>query len=63
MEKYVKYPPRGLLPLPGALTHVTPECDVWDTIETAALHLNPGLNIYHILDTVSALLRLLFMTA
>jgi carboxypeptidase D len=62
MEKYVSYPPQGLLPLPGASTVTNPGCDVWAEIESAALLLNPGLNIYHILDTVSALFWLLFTT-
>ena len=55
MEKYVTYPPRGLLPLPGVSTDgdQTENCDVWDEIFNAALLINPGFNIYHIFDTVS----------
>jgi carboxypeptidase D len=58
MKKHVSYPPRGLLPLPVTSPNFDPGlgCDVWDEILDAALLENPGLNIYHILDTVSALL-------
>jgi carboxypeptidase D len=62
MEKYLRYPPKGLLPLPGALPNGDPDCDIWDEILTAALLLNPAFDVYHIFDTVSALLRLLFMS-
>jgi carboxypeptidase D len=50
------YPPRGPLPLPGTSTVNDPNCDVWDEIEDAALYVNPAFDIYHIGDTVSALL-------
>jgi carboxypeptidase D len=50
------YPPRGPLPLPGTSTVNHPNCDVWDEIEDAALYVNPAFDIYHIGDTVSALL-------
>jgi len=52
MEKYVTYPPRGLLPLPGTSTEADPGpgCDVWDEIYEAALLVNPVFNAYHIFD-------------
>ena len=55
MEKYVTYPPRGLLPLPGVSTEgdEPEDCDVWGKIFEAALLVNPAFNIYHIFDTVS----------
>jgi carboxypeptidase D len=56
MEKYVTYPPRGLLPLPGKSTEFDEGCDVWDEIFNAALIVNPAFNIYRIFDTVSVLL-------
>jgi len=52
MEKYVTYPPRGLLPLPGTSTEADPDCDVWDEIFEAALIVNPAFNMYHIFDMV-----------
>jgi carboxypeptidase D len=52
MEKYVTYPPRGLLPLPGTSTEADPHCDVWSEIFEAALIVNPAFNIYHIFDMV-----------
>jgi len=61
MEKHLRYPPKGLLPLPGASPEVDTDCDVWDEIETAAGLLNPAFDIYHIFHTISALLRLSFM--
>jgi hypothetical protein len=62
IEKHLRYPPEGLLPLPGASPEVDPDCDVWDEILTAAVLLNPAFDMYHIFDTVSALLRSLFMS-
>jgi len=62
MKKYVTYPPRGLLPLPGKSTRFDPGCDVWDEIFSAALLVNPAFNIYRIFDMVSSLLYLVFMT-
>lgn len=53
MEKYVTYPPLGLLPLPGTSTEGDGECDVWDEIFDAALLVNPAFNMYHIFDMVS----------
>jgi carboxypeptidase D len=55
MEKYVTYPPRGLLPLPGRAgtsTEADPDCEVWGDIFDAALIVNPAFNIYHIFDMV-----------
>jgi carboxypeptidase D len=51
MEKFVTYPPKGLLPLPGRSTEADPGCDVWDMIFDEALKLNPAFNIYRIFDT------------
>jgi len=62
MKKYVTYPPRGPLPLPGKSTLADPGCDVWLEIGNAALRLNPAFNIYRIFDMVSTLLYLVFMT-
>jgi carboxypeptidase D len=56
MEKHLRYPPQGLLPLPGASTDFDPDCDIWDEIVNAMMLVNPGFNYYHIFDTVSALL-------
>ncbi|KAI0254184.1 Alpha/Beta hydrolase protein [Lactifluus subvellereus] len=50
VEKHVKYPPHGLLPLPGKSTESDPGCDVWDEIFNAALLVNPAFNIYRIFD-------------
>jgi hypothetical protein len=55
IKKYLRYPPHGLLPLPGASTDFDPGCDVWDEIVTAATLLNPAFDYYHIFDMVSAL--------
>ncbi|KAF8505431.1 Alpha/Beta hydrolase protein [Russula emetica] len=51
MEKYLRYPPEGPLPLPGALPNGDPDCDIWDEILTAAQLLNPAFDVYHIFDT------------
>ncbi|EIW62227.1 alpha/beta-hydrolase [Trametes versicolor FP-101664 SS1] len=51
MKKYVTYPPKGLLPLPGKSIEADPGCDVWDDIVDAALAINPAFNIYRIFDT------------
>ena len=53
MEKYVTYPPRGPLPLPGTSTQADPDCDVWDEISNAALIVNPAFDIYRIFDMAS----------
>lgn len=52
MEKYVTYPPEGLLPLPGSSVEFDDGCDVWDAIFSAALLVNPAFDIYRIFDTV-----------
>lgn len=51
MDKFVTYPPKGLLPLPGKSTSADKGCDVWDMIFDAALNVNPAFNIYRIFDT------------
>ena len=58
MEKYVTYPPQGLLPLPGTSTTFDQGCDVWDEIFNNALIINPAFDIYRIWDTVSGLVLL-----
>ncbi|KAG8813069.1 hypothetical protein FRC17_001683 [Serendipita sp. 399] len=50
MDKYLKYPPRGKLPLPGHSTQFDPGCDVWTLIFEAALIINPAFNVYRIFD-------------
>ncbi|KAG8785239.1 hypothetical protein FRC15_001736 [Serendipita sp. 397] len=50
MEKYLKYPPHGKLPLPGRSTQFDPGCDVWSLIFEAALIINPAFNVYRIFD-------------
>ena len=50
MDKYVTFPPRGPLPLPGTNTSADPGCDVWDEILDATLIVNPAFNIYRIFD-------------
>ncbi|KZT23189.1 alpha/beta-hydrolase [Neolentinus lepideus HHB14362 ss-1] len=50
-QKYVTYPPKGLLPLPGGTPDISDECDVWDSIFSAALMVNPAFDIYRIFDT------------
>ena len=51
MDKFVTYPPAGLLPLPGKSTFADKGCDVWNMIFNAALIVNPAFNIYRIFDT------------
>ena len=53
VDKYVKYPPQGLLPLPGKSVNYDPDCDVWLDILEAALLVNPAFNPYRISSTVS----------
>lgn len=50
MAKYVTYPPRGLLPLPGTNVEFDEGCDVWDMIFNASLIVNPAFNPYRIFD-------------
>jgi carboxypeptidase D len=63
MKKYVTYPPKGQLPLPGESTECDPGCDVWTEIVYAALTLNPAFNIYRIFDQVNTPLELTFLSA
>jgi carboxypeptidase D len=51
IKKYVTFPPKGPLPLPGKSTSADPGCDVWDLIFNAALLVNPAFNVYRIFDT------------
>ncbi|KAG2053761.1 alpha/beta-hydrolase [Suillus hirtellus] len=51
MDKYVTYPPKGLLPLPGDSIHFAQGCDIWTDIYFNALTINPSFNIYRIWDT------------
>jgi len=51
VDKFVTFPPKGPLPLPGNSTFAARGCDVWDTIFDAALTVNPAFNIYRIFDT------------
>jgi len=53
IDKYVTYPPTGILPLPGDSVEAAEDCDVWDDIFNNALIVNPAFNIYRIWDTVS----------
>ena len=50
-NKYVTFPPKGRLPLPGKSTSADPGCDVWDLIFNAVLLVNPAFNMYRIFDT------------
>lgn len=51
MDKFVTYPPNGLLPLPGKSTFADKGCDVWDLIFEAAVTINPAFDVYRIFDT------------
>ncbi|KAG1897571.1 Alpha/Beta hydrolase protein [Suillus fuscotomentosus] len=51
MDKYVTYPPKGLLPLPGDSTNFAQGCGIWDDIYVNALMINPSFNVYRIWDT------------
>lgn len=55
IDKYVTYPPAGLLPLPGDSVEAAEGCDVWDDIFNNALIINPAFNIYRIWDTYPVL--------
>ncbi len=50
-SKYVTYPPKGRLPLPGNTPDFDSSCDVWKTIFNEALIINPAFNVYRIFDT------------
>ena len=52
VDQYVKYPPSGLLPLPGGSFDFADGCDLWTEIFRAALIINPAFNIYRIFDVV-----------
>lgn len=54
VEKYVAYPPNGLLPLPGNSPDLVDGCDLWEQIFEAATGPNPGYNPYMTLSTVSS---------
>ncbi|KAI0059324.1 alpha/beta-hydrolase [Artomyces pyxidatus] len=51
MDKYVTYPPAGLLPLPGKSVENDRGCDVWDKVFDEAVTINPAFNMYRIFDT------------
>ncbi|KAG2361254.1 Alpha/Beta hydrolase protein [Suillus spraguei] len=51
IDKYVTYPPTGLLPLPGGSTEPTDGCDIWSDVFNNALIINPAFDIYRIWDT------------
>ncbi|KAG6838888.1 hypothetical protein C0991_007669, partial [Blastosporella zonata] len=50
-KKYLKYPPKGPLPLPAKSTEADKGCNLWDLIFEEALRLNPAFHIYRIFDT------------
>ena len=52
LDKYLKYPPGGLLPLPGESVEADPGCDLWTEIFNATLLINPAFNVYRIFDVV-----------
>ncbi|KAI0035196.1 alpha/beta-hydrolase [Vararia minispora EC-137] len=49
LEKFVTYPPTGILPLPNGTN--SRRCDIWDTIFNQAVTINPAFNIYRVFDT------------
>ena len=51
-SKFVTFPPKGMLPLPGNSVEAARGCDLWDEIFEAALIINPAFDIYRIFDTV-----------
>ncbi|KAG1840917.1 Alpha/Beta hydrolase protein [Suillus subalutaceus] len=51
IDKYVTYPPTGLLPLPGDSIEFAEGCDVWHDIFYGALIINPAFDAYRIWDT------------
>jgi len=50
MNKYVTYPPRGPLPLPGTSVEFDEGCDTFNMIIDAAMTTNPAFNPYRIFD-------------
>ncbi|KAF9648151.1 alpha/beta-hydrolase [Thelephora ganbajun] len=59
LNKYLKYPPKGVLPLPGESVEADPGCDLWSEIYTAALVINPAFDVYRIFDTYPVLWNVL----
>ncbi|KAG1768812.1 Alpha/Beta hydrolase protein [Suillus occidentalis] len=55
VDKYVTYPPTGLLPLPGDSADSADGCEVWDVIYNASLIINPAFNSFRIWDTYPTL--------
>ena len=55
LGKHLKYPPAGVLPLPGKSVEADPGCDLWTEIANAAILINPAFDIYRIFDMVSVL--------
>lgn len=51
-DRFVSFPPKGILPLPGNSVEAARGCDLWDEIFEAALIINPAFDIYRIFDTV-----------
>jgi hypothetical protein len=62
MEKYVTYPPRGLLPLPTSTDADLNCAGIWEEIFEAALIVNPAFNIYQIFDMVRGPVIVVFGT-
>ena len=52
LDKHLKYPPEGPLPLPGQSVEFDDGCDLWSEIYEAALMINPAFDIYRIFDMV-----------
>lgn len=50
LDKYLKYPPNGPLPLPGQSVEADDDCDLWSEIYEAALIINPAFDVYRIFD-------------
>ena len=49
MNKYLTFPPPGQLPvLADPLASQNTSCDLFDTVLTAAMEVNPCFNLYHI---------------
>ncbi|KAF9040776.1 Alpha/Beta hydrolase protein [Panaeolus papilionaceus] len=54
-DKFLTYPPKGPLPLPGIPVSPSDDCDLWTMIYWAATRINPAFNIYRIFDTFPVL--------
>lgn len=54
MDLALTFPPSGKFPSPTSLAksgvNTNQDCDVWDTIASAALYVNPCFNFYHVTD-------------